>query len=34
MKDTKTSTELYGKIQTVIDELDSNFFWIAILRRK
>lgn len=26
MKDTKTSTELYGKIQTVINELDSNFF--------
>lgn len=26
MEETKTSTELYAKIQTVIDELDKNFF--------
>ena len=26
MEEVKTSTELYAKIQTVIDELDSTFF--------
>ena len=26
MEEKKTSTELYGKIQTVIDELDDSFF--------